>query len=123
MCPRATDMLAVAVQVPAAVVAVENCGVAGRAPTRSGLELEASAGAASASNAQVADATDLMLTTKPPLLASMNQARVGGKTLRVPYKALKPSDRFVRPACNSVIWRLSYSSGQSKTNLVCYRTI
>jgi hypothetical protein len=58
-------MLAVAVQLPAAVVAVESCGVADRAPTRSGLELEASAGAASASNAQVADTTDLILTTKP----------------------------------------------------------
>jgi hypothetical protein len=55
---RAVAMLAVAVQLPAVVVAVESC-VAGR-------ELEANAGAASASNAQVADATDLMLMTKPP---------------------------------------------------------
>jgi hypothetical protein len=61
---RAVAMLAVPVQLPAVVVAVESC-VAGRA-SPSGLELEANAGAASASNAQVADATDFMLMTKPP---------------------------------------------------------
>src|SRR5919198_3594126 len=49
MCARATDMLAVAVQLPAA-------------------EPEASAGVASATNAPAADATDLTLTTHPPLL-------------------------------------------------------
>jgi hypothetical protein len=44
MCARATDMLAVAVQLPA--------------------EPEATVGAASATNAQAADASDLMLTTQ-----------------------------------------------------------
>jgi type IV pilus biogenesis protein CpaD/CtpE len=69
MCPRATDMLAVAVQLPAAVVTDACCGVTERAPSWGEPEPEASAGAASASNAQVADPTDLMRTTKPPVLA------------------------------------------------------
>jgi hypothetical protein len=61
-------MLAVAVQLSACAVA---------AP-RSELELEpeANAGAASARTAHVADARDLMLTTKPSLLALRNEARV-----------------------------------------------
>jgi hypothetical protein len=66
-------MLAVAVQLPA--VALE-------------LEPEASAGPASASNAQAAVLTDLMLTRKL-LLASMNEARIGRKSARLPYKILK----------------------------------
>jgi hypothetical protein len=63
-------MLAVAVQLSACAVA---------AP-RSALELEpeANAGAASARTAHVADARDLMLTTKPSLLALRNEARVDG---------------------------------------------
>jgi hypothetical protein len=57
-------MLAVAVQLPAAVVAADR---------------EASAGAASASTAQVTDPTDFMLTTE-----------AGGEILRLPYETLKP---------------------------------
>ena len=52
---RATDMLAVAVQLPVA---------AWLEP-----EPEATAGAANAKTAQAADATDLTLTTSPPFLA------------------------------------------------------
>jgi hypothetical protein len=61
-------MLAVAVQLPAAVLTIDRCGVTGPAPAPRELkpEPEASAGAASRSTAQVADATDLILTTKPP---------------------------------------------------------
>jgi hypothetical protein len=55
MCARAVDMLAVAVQLPAAVVADEVSGAA-----------------AIASSAQIADAAAFVLTMKPPLLASMN---------------------------------------------------
>jgi hypothetical protein len=58
-------MLAVPVQLPAAVLSNDCCGVTGRALSRSELEPEASAGTASASNAQEADPTDLMLTTNP----------------------------------------------------------
>jgi hypothetical protein len=96
-------MLAVAVQLPAAVLTNECSGVAVRAPTLGELEFEASAGAASARNAQLADATDLMLITKPLFSLSMNEARLGGKTLRVPYKTLKPSEtvRPVRPIPSS----------------------
>src|SRR6266542_3781319 len=71
--PRATDMLAVAVQLPAAVLRNARSGVADRAPTWTELEPEASAGTASVRSAQLADATDLMLMTKPPLLASMTR--------------------------------------------------
>jgi hypothetical protein len=46
------------------------------------------------STAQVADATDLMLMTKPPLLAWTNQATIGRKFLRMPYKALKPQKHW-----------------------------
>jgi len=60
-------MLAVAVQLPAAVLTRERSSVAGRALTPSELELEASAGAASASSVQVAGARYLMLTTNDPL--------------------------------------------------------
>jgi hypothetical protein len=85
-------MLAVAAQLPAAVLTNELCGTTGRAPSRSGLEPEpeASAGATSASNAQVADPADLMRTKKPPLLAWMNEPRISRKTLRKPYKTVKP---------------------------------
>jgi hypothetical protein len=64
-------MLAVAVQLPAAVLTDGCCGVTGPAPARSELEPEpeASAGAASMSNAQVADPMDLTRTTKPPFLS------------------------------------------------------
>jgi hypothetical protein len=64
-------MLAVAVQLPAAVLTNDRCSVTGPAPSRSELEPEpeASTGAASMSNAQVADPTDLILTTKPPFLS------------------------------------------------------
>src|SRR5919201_2886895 len=55
MLERATDMLAVAVQLPVAVLANDRES-----------EPEASAGTASASNAHVAEPTDLMLMTKPP---------------------------------------------------------
>jgi len=51
-------MLAVAVQLPAAALTDDDCGPTELDPA------EASAGAASASNAQVTDSTDLMLTTK-----------------------------------------------------------
>jgi hypothetical protein len=84
-------MLAVAVQLPAAVLTNDCCGVTGLAPSPSELELEpeASAGAAaSMSNAQVADPTNLTRTTKPPFpLAWMNQARIGRK----------PCARLTRP--------------------------
>jgi len=43
----------------------------------------------------------------------MNEARVGGKTLRVPYKTLKPKETFRPARLYSVIWRRSYP--QSKT--------
>src|SRR5919198_3227708 len=51
MCARATDMLAVAVHVP---------------PGELELEPEATIGAASATSAHAADATELLLTTSPP---------------------------------------------------------
>jgi hypothetical protein len=71
-------MLAVAVQLPAAVLTDERSGVTDRAPSRSALEPEpeASAGAASTSNAPVANPADLMRITTP-LLASMNEASIG----------------------------------------------
>jgi hypothetical protein len=58
-------MLAVAVQLPVAVVTDACCRATDPAPSPSELEGEASARAASTSNAPVADATDLVLTTKP----------------------------------------------------------
>jgi hypothetical protein len=59
-------MLAVAVQLPAAALTNDRCGVTARAPSPSELEPEpeASTGAPSMSTAQVADATDFMFTTK-----------------------------------------------------------
>jgi hypothetical protein len=88
-------MLAVAVQLPAAVVAVESSGVAGRALTSAELELEpeASAGVASVRTAPAAHTTDLMLMSKPPLHPSMNETRVGGKRLQLAYETLKSSER------------------------------
>jgi hypothetical protein len=70
-------MLAVAAQLPAEVLANERSDVAGRALEPSELEAEASTEAARARTAHVADATELMLTTKPPLLASMIETRIG----------------------------------------------
>jgi prophage DNA circulation protein len=55
-------MLAVAAQLPAAVLADE-----------------ASGATAIATIAQIADAEALVLTMKPPLLTSMNEASVGTK--------------------------------------------
>src|ERR671918_959817 len=65
---RAVDMLAVAVQLPAAVLATDRFAATGRAPSRSELEPEPkpSAGTASASSTQVAGATGLKLTTNVP---------------------------------------------------------
>jgi hypothetical protein len=78
-------MLAVAVQLPASVLTSDRWGVGGRAPSRSELEPEpeANAGTVSASNTQIADAKDLMLTTKP-LSPGMNHTRIGRK----PYARL-----------------------------------
>jgi hypothetical protein len=86
-------MLAVAVQLPAAVVTNDRCGVTGRA-----TEPEASAEAASAGNAQATNPTDVMRTAKPPLLAWMNEPTIGRKILRPPYKTLKRSRTLVRPS-------------------------
>jgi hypothetical protein len=92
MTARGAAMLAVAVQLSACAVA---------AP-RSELELEpeANAGAASARTAQVADARDLMLTTKPsPRLEERGKSR--RLTLRPPYKTLKTMERTARRAPES----------------------
>jgi hypothetical protein len=60
-------MLAVAVQLPDGVLADDPCGVIRGAPANSELEPapEASARAATASTAEVAVPTDLILTRKP----------------------------------------------------------
>jgi hypothetical protein len=87
MLPRAVDMLAVAVQLPAAVVTDACCDAIDRAASPSVPEPEASAGTASARTAQVADATDLMRMAKP-LPATMNDTRIRRETLRPAYKTL-----------------------------------
>src|SRR6266516_2378092 len=76
MLPRAVAMLAVAAQLPDGVLAKDPCGVTREAPANSELEPapEASASAATASTAQVAVPTDLILTRKPPL-AWTNETR------------------------------------------------
>jgi len=84
-------MLAVAAQLPAAVLADE-----------------ASGATAIATITQIADAATFVLTMRPPLLASMNDASVGSKTLRLPYKTLKSSRTVVRPRC-SMTWRQTSS--------------
>jgi hypothetical protein len=86
MLERAVDMLAVAVQLPAAVFADERCGVASRLPSRSELEPEPepSPGAPSASSAQVAGARYLMLTTKGPLSRLDERGEDRKETLRLP---------------------------------------
>src|SRR6266540_1323966 len=61
---RAVDMLAVAVQLPAAVVTDACCDVTDRAPSPS--VPEPSAGTASVKTAQIADATDLMRMGEAP---------------------------------------------------------
>jgi hypothetical protein len=68
MLSRAVAMLAVAAQVPDGVLANDPCGVTRGAPANSELEPapEASARAATASTAQVAVPTDLILTRKTP---------------------------------------------------------
>jgi len=97
-------MLAVAVQLPAAVLTNDCCGVTGPAPSPSELELEpeASAGAASMSTAQVADPTDLILTTKPPSSRLDEPGEDRQETLRPPYKTLnhqkQPADQVAGPA-------------------------
>jgi hypothetical protein len=60
----------VAVQLPADVLADERSIVAGRGPSLRIAEREARAGAASVKSAQLATATNLMLTTKPPLAST-----------------------------------------------------
>ena len=67
-------MLAVAAQLPAAMLADE-----------------ASGAAAIATIAQIADAAAFVLTMRPPLLAPMNEASVGAKGRACPYKTLKSS--------------------------------
>jgi hypothetical protein len=67
MCARAVDMLAVAVQLPAAELA-----------------REASGAAAIATIVQIVNAAAFVLAMKPPLLASMDEASVDSKTLRLP---------------------------------------
>jgi hypothetical protein len=71
---RGAAILAVAVQLPAAVSADEASGVP-----------------AIASIAQMADAATFVLTTKPPLSDERGQPK--GQTLRLPYKILKTSAR------------------------------
>jgi hypothetical protein len=73
MWARGVDMLAVAAQLPTAVLSRDARGAVGRALTRPALELQESAVATSTRTAQVADATDLRLT-ESPLFASMNEA-------------------------------------------------
>jgi hypothetical protein len=55
-------MLVVAAQLPTSVLAADP-------------DPEASAGSASASNAQIPDATDLMLTANPPFICSRDENR------------------------------------------------
>jgi hypothetical protein len=97
-------MLAVAVQLPAAVLTTDRCSVTGPAPSPRELEPEpqASAGAASMSTAQVADPTDLILTTKPPFCSPDEPGEDRQETLRPPYKTLnhqkQPADQVAGPA-------------------------
>jgi hypothetical protein len=70
-------MLVVAVQVPVSVT--------------TDPEPEASAGSVSASNAQITDATDLMLTASPPfVVASILTTRIARNLRGCGYKTLKP---------------------------------
>jgi hypothetical protein len=85
-------MLAVAAQLPAAVLADE-----------------ASGAIAIATIAQITEAALFVLTMRPPLLASMNEASIGSKTLRLPYKTLKRWRTGVRPRW-SITWRQSSSN-------------
>jgi hypothetical protein len=64
---RGIAISAVAVQLPAAVLADEANGAA-----------------TIANIAQIADTAAFVLTMRPSLLASLNEASVGSKTLRVP---------------------------------------
>jgi hypothetical protein len=76
MLPRATAMLAVAVQLPAVEVAPE-----------------ASVGVASASNAQRADQTDLLLIKALPRVDERREDK--REIFRARYKTVKPSGHFV----------------------------
>jgi hypothetical protein len=90
-------MLAASVQLPAAVLTNDRCGVTGRAPSRSEFEPEPepSAGAASASRAQVAGARYLMLTTKATFSRLDERGKDRKEALLLPqpgaYKTLKSS--------------------------------
>jgi hypothetical protein len=64
MFARAIDMLAVAAQLPAAIVTNVCCEATDRAPSPSVPEPEASAGTPNVRTTQVADATDLTRMAK-----------------------------------------------------------
>jgi hypothetical protein len=96
MLPRAVAMLAVAVQLPDGVLGNDPCGVTRGAPANSELEPapEASARAATASTAQVADPTDLILTKETPSRLDERDEDTQ-QTLRLSYTSLKPSEALV----------------------------